>query len=159
MEHRRYKADSPLRVTLRQGIRTCISAFIFDYPKFNFSRHDCARIDNTVESLTKEGMITQGRRREKYEWVGASMIEKMSRSWFQAALDDGCLSWDIVIHKALTVVLQSALACRSGDIAKSQLRTSEFMRWSDIKLKLTPGDDTLDGLQLTVVIKFEKGHK
>ena len=83
MQARRgHQADSPLRYSLVQGIRTCTSAFTFDYPKFTFSKHECAQVDSLVSGLAAEGLITRGRRREKYYWIGASMVEKMSRAWF-----------------------------------------------------------------------------
>lgn len=159
MHARGYQADSPLQISFRQGIHACISAFTFDYPKFALSKNECSRIDGLVSGLAGEGSLTRGRRRKEYHWIGASMVEKMSRAWFQTALEDGCLSWDITIHKALMVVLQSALACRSVDITRSRGYTEESMRWDDIKMKLTHGDDSLDGVQLTCIIKFEKGHK
>ena len=159
MRIRGHQVDSPLRISFQKGIQVCIAVFTYDYPKFTLSKHECTRIDSLVDSLAAEGSLTRGRRRDKYQWIGASMIEKMSRAWFQAALDDGCLSWDVTIHKGLTVVLQSALACRAGDMTLSRGYTNEFMQWIDITMKLAPGDDSLDGIQLTCLLRFEKNHK
>lgn len=149
----------PLRASLKHGLRQLFSALIFKYPDFNLTKHDCSQIDALVDNLAAEGRLIRGRVRERYEWIGVAVVEKMARAWFQAALDDGCLSWDIVIHKAMTVVLQSALCCRGGDIALSKLYTVEFMRWEHLVVKVPPGKNTLDDVQLTCQLKFVKGHK
>jgi hypothetical protein len=149
----------PLRKSIRKGILALFSALTFEHPKFNLSKHECSRIDALIDGLSDEGKLLRGRVREKFEWVGVSIVEKMTRSWLQAALDDGCLSWDIIIHKALTVVLQSALACRGGEIARSKGYTVEYMRWSHLEMKLPPGKNTLDDVRLTGLLKFQKTKK
>ncbi len=156
---RAVEAPIPLRKSIKKGLLSLFSALTFKYPKFNLSKHECSRIDALIDGLSAEGKLLRGRRRKKFEWIGVSIVEKMSRCWLQAALDDGCLSWDIIIHKALTVVLQSALACRGGEISRSKGYTVEYMRWSHLVMKLPPGENTLDDVQLTCLLKFEKTKK
>ncbi|MCJ1435728.1 hypothetical protein MMC27_005103 [Xylographa pallens] len=162
VKHIRARGDEapvPLRSSIRRGVSVLCSALIFEFPKFSLSKHDCSRVDALIDGLADDGQLRRGRHREQYQWIGVSLVEKMSRSWLQAALDNGCLSWDIVIHKALTLVLQSALLCRAGEIAKSKLYTVEFMRWRDMVMTLPLGADTLDDVQLTCLLRFEKGKK
>jgi hypothetical protein len=33
------------------------------------------------------------------------------------------------------------------------------MRWSHLEMKLLPGENTIDGVQLTCTLEFEKGKK
>ena len=159
MSGRGVEAPIPLRKSIKKGILSLISALTFEYAKFNLSKHECSRIDALIDSLSDEGKLVRSRRREKLQWLGISIVEKMLRCWFQAALDDGCLSWDVIIHKALTVVLQSALGCRGGEIAMSRGYTAQYMRWNDLEMKLVPGKNTLEDIQLTICLKYEKTKK
>lgn len=150
---------APLRTGIKKGLYFLFSSMTFEYPKFNLTKHECSKIDALIDSLAEEGKLIRGKRRAKNEWIGVAIVEKMSRCWLQAALDGGCLSWDIVIHKAMSVVLQSALCCRAGEIAKSCYYTMESMRWSHLVMKLPPGRNTLDDVHLTCQLKFMKGKK
>jgi hypothetical protein len=156
---RELNAPVPLRTTVKRGVLTMISSLTFEYPKFTLSTHECGKIDALVDGLADEGKLARGRKRERYEWIGMNLVEKMSRSWLQTALDDGCLSWDIIIHKALGVVLQASLVCRGGEIARSKNYIVEYMQWSHLEMKLAEGENTIDGVQLDVCLKFEKGKK
>ena len=153
------EAPVPLRASMKTGLVSLFAALVFEYPKFNLSKHECARIDTVLDDLSAEGKLLRGRRREKFQWIGVNMVEKMCRSWLQIALDEGCLSWDIVIHKALVVTLQCALGCRAGEIALSKGYTTEYMRWSHLVMKLPPNVNTIDDVQLTCILKFEKNNK
>jgi hypothetical protein len=146
-------------MSIKKGILSMFAALIFEYPKFNLSKHECARIDAVIDDLSDEGKLLRGRKREQFQWIGVNIVEKMCRCWLRAALDEGCLSWDIIIHKALTVVLQSALGCRGGEIALSKGYTVEYMRWSHIVMKLPLNGNTIDDIQLTCLLKFEKSKK
>ncbi len=73
-------------------------------------------------------------------------VKTMCRCWLQTALDEGCLSWDIIIHKVLTVVVQASLMCRGGKITLSKGYKDEYLRWSHSGMKLAPTDTTIDGI-------------
>jgi len=88
------------------------------------------------------------------------MLEKMSRSWLRLGLDVGCKSWDVHLQKLLSVVILSALGTRSGELALSVHYTEEYMRWEHISLKLGKGGrNTIDDVEATVLLCFEKGKK
>ena len=62
--------------------------------------------------------------------------------------------------ETLSIVMLSALGCRSGELALSVHYTKEYMRWGYIKLKLDErGRNTIDELKATVLLCFEKGKK
>ncbi|RDL33092.1 uncharacterized protein BP5553_08531 [Venustampulla echinocandica] len=150
---------TPLRSCIRKGIQSLFSGLTFEYPKFNLTRHECTKLDALIDTLASEKKLLRGKRRAKNEWIGVALVENMSRCWLQAALDCGCLSWDVVIHRAMTVVLQSALCCRAGEISKSCGYTVEFMRWSHLVMTLPPGQNTLDDVHLTCQVNYMKGKK
>jgi hypothetical protein len=62
----------------------------------------------------------------------------------QAALNDGCISWDIQLYKPLFTVLLSAFGCKSGEVSLTDRYTVEYMRWGHIELKLATGRNTID---------------
>ncbi|KAK0129018.1 hypothetical protein ONS95_000958 [Cadophora gregata] len=152
-------AHVPMRQGIKRGIGRLCSALVFEYPNFTLSKHESVKIDAVVDELAMEGKLERGRRRKANQWVGVAIIEKMCRCWLQAALDEGCLSWDIVIHKVLCVALQTALAARSGDITLSKGYTTEYMQWSDLVMKLSEHGDALDDIELTCTLRFEKNKK
>jgi hypothetical protein len=131
---------------------------VFKYPAFKLSRHESIRIDTVLDTLSKEKKVLRGKWR-KSQWLGANLLEKVSRAWLRAALDKGCLSWDVQLHKLLSIVLLSALACRSGEVSLSRGYADEYMRWSHIKLKLAADGNTVDNLEADVTLSFEKGKK
>lgn len=71
----------------------------------------------------------------------------------------GCLSWDIVVAKYLSVVPVASLGCRSGDVTGSNGYTGfEYMQWRHIDL-LYEGEPTYLNLRATVTLKVQKGYK
>lgn len=144
--------------TLRVGLDRLIEALIFKYPDFKLSRNDSIRIDTVLDALAKEKKVLRGRWR-KNQWLGVNMLEKMSRAWLQEALDDGCRSWDVQLHKLFSIVLVSALGCRSGEVARTDRSVEEYMRWSHIELKLAAGRATIDDLEANITLCYEKGKK
>lgn len=59
----RGKNRSPLRQTVMHGVGELITALIFEYPKFNLTKHECSRIDALIDTLAAEGKLDRGRRR------------------------------------------------------------------------------------------------
>lgn len=90
-------------------------------------------------------------------------MSRMVRSWFNHHLQKGTASWDVVIAKALSITLMSALGCRSGDVAKSRLYTTEVLRYRDIEITIDTADESKEPSlsDLRVMIKLEhcKGSK
>ncbi|EPE35495.1 C2H2 and C2HC zinc finger [Glarea lozoyensis ATCC 20868] len=156
---REIDSPAPLQRTLKAGIRVLISSLTFDYPKFALTRNERARLDAVFDTLADEGKLVRGRARKELHWVGTYLVEKMVRAWFQNAIDNGYRSWDIVVHKALSVVLQSALACRAGEICRSKGYETEYMQWSDIVMTLPPGWTTIDDVQVSCLLRYEKNQK
>lgn len=153
---------APQAKTVKGGIQSLVSACIWKFPEFKLSAHELTRIDTVIDTvidtLSKEGKLLRGTWRKR-EWVGIALVEKLTRAFLQAAIDRGCLSWDVILCKVLSIVLMSALACRSGDIALTQGYTNEYLRWEDVQLKLGKGGDTIDDLEADVTLRSEKGKK
>jgi hypothetical protein len=144
--------------TIRAAFQKLESALVFKYPEFKLSNHECARLDALFATLAKEKKLLRGRWRER-QWLGANMLEKMSRSWLRLGLDAGCNSWDVHLQKLLSVVMLSALGCRSGELTLSELYKEEYMRWKHVTLKLEKGGNTMDDVQASILLCFEKNKK
>ncbi len=85
----------------------------------------------------------------------------MAQSWLQDALVNGTNWWDITILSLLSIVMMSALDCRSGDMIRaSGYRGNEYMRFEHITLKLAgDGSARFENLVALVPIAYQKGQK
>ncbi|KAK9236322.1 hypothetical protein V1525DRAFT_433883 [Lipomyces kononenkoae] len=143
--------------TMKSAVLLLVRGLEFKYPHFKLSTHYAARIDALLSDLAKEGKLLRGKW-SKDEWLGIVLFEKMARAWLQAALDQGCLSWDVQISKLLSVSLVVALACRGGEVTVSSGYTTECLKWRHVELKLA-GNGTVNDIEATIIICFEKGKK
>ena len=83
----------------------------------------------------------------------------MIRAFLEHFHTYGCLSWDIVVAKCLSVVPVASLGCRSGDVTGSNGYTGfEYMQWRQIDL-LYEGEPKTLNLRATVTLKVQKGYK
>jgi hypothetical protein len=76
---RRRETLIPLRISIKKGIISLISALTFEYPKFNLSKHECGQINALVGGLADKGRLLRGRAREMLQWIGVNLIKKTSR--------------------------------------------------------------------------------
>lgn len=135
---------------------------IFDYPFFKLSPHDSLRIKTLVDGFVKEGKLTKEPSRELH-WVGVSLVKRMVDALFDDAVENGTRSWDVTILRVLSLVLTSALQCRSGDIHKHHRDEDDqplpFIAYKDVRLKLIDGGREIHNLEARITIRNEKGHK
>jgi hypothetical protein len=68
----------------------------------------------------------------------------MIQGFSKLGLDAGYNSWDVHLQKLLSLVMLSALGCRSGELALSSGYLDESMRWEHIKLELEKGGGNSD---------------
>ncbi|KAH9223686.1 hypothetical protein DL95DRAFT_453629 [Leptodontidium sp. 2 PMI_412] len=130
--------------------------------KDNYGRREMERITVHLDQLVKRGLLVKGRWFKK-QWLGFRVVEKLAHAWLGKAILQGCISWDKVLLKLLNVVLLSALAARSGDVARSHLyKGDEALCWQDIELTLS-GEETeglsVQNLRAKVNLKYLKGRK
>jgi hypothetical protein len=140
------------------GLRRLITSLRFDFPDFHMTTHERMRLTNVMEDLAKQGRLTKDPKRQA-QWMGAFLAKKLVTAFLEDALNSGTLSWDVTISKALSIVLTSALMCRSGDVARnSAYHGMECLLFEHIHLKL----GKIEGLERLVglfTVRFEKGRK
>ena len=88
----------------------------------------------------------------------------MATTWLELVLQDGCRAWDTRLQMLLSLVLQSSLSCRGGNIARSQgYQGLKCLQWQHITMKLRREGDGLaasvEGLEAYMVLRFTKGDK
>ena len=149
---------APQLGTLRRAISSLTEGLIFRYPKFSLTPHDGKKIDVVLDAFAKEGKLLRGKWR-KNQWLGVVVFEKMARAWLLAGLEQGCLSWDVHLHKLLSLTLAVALNARVGDVARTQHYHVEFMKFGHIQIKLPEGGATVEDLEAFVTICHEKAKK
>ena len=143
---------------------TLISALQFKYPskpkQFEIAAGERMRSNAILVEHTEEGRLFKGRRRER-EYLVQSLLTQMCESWLRDALDNGTVSWDVTLARALSVVLQSALNFRMGDITRAYLCTgNEYLTWGDICLRIkNDKPPSYENLVARVDLRFTKGKK
>jgi hypothetical protein len=144
---------------LQGGIQHLVKSCIFYHSAFSLSRHDTSRIAATVDYLYQEGRLTKDPSWQK-NWVGTFLVRRLVTALIEDALKNGTINWDVVMSKALSIVMVAALASRAGDVTVAQLdgQTLPFLCYNDITIKLK-GGRAVEDLEAQVVIRNEKGAK
>lgn len=135
-------------------------ALAFHYPDYKLSRHAALRIDVTIQKLLDDGQITKDPVREK-QWLTCQIVKKLATAVMSDAVQQGTQSWDVTLAGTFSLVLQAAMASRSGDFKRSAHYTGdEYLKWQDIELVATVSDDNNE-LVFKMMIKlfYRKGHK
>lgn len=126
-----------------------------------YGAYEILRIQVHLDQLVKRDLLIKGRWFKKI-WVGLVVIQRLAYNWLEAALADGCLSWDRVLLKLLSVILQSALAARAGDIARSKGYFGvEYLSYKeDVELTLSPQSPlSVQHLRGKFTLKYTKDKK
>jgi hypothetical protein len=131
-------------------------AITLKYPDRATSRNDKLKVDAAVQELLDTDQVTNDPVREKL-WIGCVMIQKLATAVLSDAVQQGTKNWDLTIASTFSIVLQAALASRSGETTRSAGYTGdEYMKWQDIELTAT-GDGS--AFKMTVKLLYRKGHK
>ena len=134
-------------------------ALVFHYKDFKLTKQDAHRIDAVIQQLLNDGKITKDPVRERL-WLGSRIVQQMAVAMLNNAINNGTKSWDVTLSCCLTIVLQSALACRAGDIQRSKHYTGEeYLQWKHITLKATGATVQNPKLTMLVTLLYRKGHK
>jgi len=128
-----------------------------------YGKHHLGRIEAHLQQRVTKGKLVRGVWYKK-QWISFMTLLRMSRSWFQRAMSEGTSSWDVMLTKITSVVMQSAMSSRSGDITRSQLYEGfECLCWKDIILTLDEATDRsmpkVEDLRGTFLLRFTKGYK
>ena len=128
-----------------------------------YTPHHVTRIEIHLQQLVSQGKLVRGTWYKK-QWISFMTLFKIASSWLAHALMNGTYSWDITLTKLASVVTQSALSSRAGDITRSQLYEGlECLCWKDITLQLDSASDrgapSVQDLRGTFVLCFTKGAK
>lgn len=130
------KDGAPAFSVIKEGLRHVITCLQFRFKDFILNKSERLRLTSCVNKLHDEGKITQISTRDRH-WVTAQIVTRLVSGMFAQALTGGTLSWDVTISRALSILLQSALACRAGEVGFSQGYDHLFaMRYEHIEVKV-----------------------
>jgi len=110
--------------------------------------------------MVKKGKLLTGTWRKR-QFVGFLVLKMILGRNVAMALTEGVSNWDIMILKWASIVFQSSLDCRAGEVAKSDGYTgNEFLKWSDIEVRFDcSGNQEFENIVARVCIRWEKGTK
>lgn len=122
-----------------------------------FTAHDAARIAATFTDLERSGLLTTQPVRE-LQWIGILSVRQMVESIMHDTVDNGVMSWDLVVSKCLTLVMMTSFGARARNLALSAGHDSDqYCQWQHIRVKVKSGfPPTLDNVQTTTTLAFEK---
>ncbi|KAM0440829.1 hypothetical protein ACHAPT_000130 [Fusarium lateritium] len=130
---------------------------VFRYRDFKLDAHDLSRIEYTFKDLHREGVLTKEGSRSDKHWITSDMIGMMLKAMLQDGIQNGTLSWDVLIMKAVSLLLQCVVGSRAGDIRRSALYEGvECLRWEHIHMILDPSDGK-NLFRSTIELVFVKG--
>jgi hypothetical protein len=154
-------SDGKIAWTMIKNARMQLDrALTFHYSDYKLSRHVALRIDATIQKLLDDGQITKDPVREK-QWLTCQIVKKLATAVISDAVQQGTRSWDMTLAGTFSLVLQAAMASRSGDFTRSAHYTGdEYLKWQDIQLVATGSNDN-NGLVFKMLIKlsYRKYHK
>ncbi|KAK5172655.1 uncharacterized protein LTR77_002775 [Saxophila tyrrhenica] len=153
--------------TIWQGIAVIIAYGTWKWRNFDFGPYDAARVKQSIQQSIDSGILMKGAFRERAS-LGFATLSRLVRNYLQHVMDRGTGNYDHVINRTLAVVLQSALACRSGDIAVSKGYSDRYcLRFEHVELFLLPPPDdedpttasSLQHLRAIFTLAYTKCHK
>lgn len=92
-------------------------------------------------------------------WLVCRTTNALSTALLQDALLNGSPNWDITLSDVLAILLQSALACRPGDMKMTDgYKQKEDLQLKDVDLRVTETSEE-PAIKMTVTLRFCKGFK
>lgn len=155
---------APSKLTIIAGITVILQYgnFTWDDAKdgYRFSRHDRERLQTWMHDATKDGRLVKGTWNPK-TWIGFSTLSRMVLKFLQHHHEVGIGNWDIVIARCLAATLVSAVAGRSGDVARTgKYKGMEYLQWRHIKMSLPHGSSpSFAHIEASITLASVKGYK
>ncbi|PVH99893.1 hypothetical protein DM02DRAFT_413875 [Periconia macrospinosa] len=107
----------------------------FTWADFHLSAHDHQLINAWKNDAIQKARLSTGSTYQR-SWIGYATLSRLVREFLLYRVTNGTLTLDPVIAKVLSVVLMSALGCRAGDIALSDLYSgNEFLSSACFQLR------------------------
>ncbi|KAI1867821.1 uncharacterized protein JN550_006962 [Neoarthrinium moseri] len=136
----------------------------FQFPDFKVTAHDERRFTATLARLERDGVLTKERVQEA-QWITSETVHLLSRSMLHDAIQNGTLSWDAIIMKTMSLILQAAVSGRAGDVRRSfrydDPDDDDNLRcvcWEHIVMRMDFRDDQRI-FTATVTLKHTKGPR
>ena len=153
--------------TVRLYWRGIVELLKFRYDAFtiNYTVTWQKRIATHLDQLCASGKLMRGRY-QKREYLGFAILGRMITLWLRDAIEHGCLSWDVVVLKPLSVLIVAACAARSGDVTRSDgCNGLEYLRYEHVELRVDQtlhagkGSRSVQTLMCKVTLPYTKGLK
>ncbi|RGP63341.1 c2h2 and c2hc zinc finger [Fusarium longipes] len=142
---------------VKTGLSIIKKNLAFQYKEFKLDEYDEAHLKNTLENLVQDGVLTKEPTRDDKHWVTGDIIGKMIKAMLEDGVNNGTMSWNALIMKTVSLLLQSITGGRSGDIRQSHLyQDSECLQWKHISISLDQ-DDSL--FRATIDLVYTKGFR
>ena len=144
--------------TIKSAEYSISHSLVFHHREWQLTKHDAARMDALMFKNLKDGRVTKEPSFQK-QWSSAMLVKQMVHAILRDAIKNGTRSWDVTIHKCLSLVLEAATCSRSGDIRQTQrCKEPVHLRWEHITIKIT-GTGEHPRMRMPIKLLYTKGHK
>ncbi|KAJ4131000.1 hypothetical protein NW768_006540 [Fusarium equiseti] len=114
----------PTLNTVEVGLSIIKKEMSFLYKEFKLDSHDDARLNATLDQLVRVGRLNGESPLSEKAWVTSDIIGRMVKAMLKDGINKGTISWDILIMKALSLLMQSINAARAGELRRSNLKVT-----------------------------------
>ncbi|KAH7393383.1 hypothetical protein BKA64DRAFT_755535 [Cadophora sp. MPI-SDFR-AT-0126] len=147
----------------RHLIRSVLTNCTFYFADFKFTKHDRIRLNSLTNTLIKTDVLSTDATKER-QWVGVLVVRLIATRFIHYAINEGGVrNWDVAWSKIASLVLQSALASRCGDILRAAKYGNHYcLEWKHINIRFSakPGAGTsFADLVMVIDLQFEKHDK
>ncbi len=120
--------------TLYEGIQTILDVYNFSHGLVA-TEQEQMQCEDAIIQLVNNGQLSQAEHPDRF--VGFILLQRLSRVWFEHALKEGSLSWDVTISHAMSVALMTALRCHAHRIILGYGSLDDsFLKWEDIDMRI-----------------------
>lgn len=121
---------------MRSGIKQIFILIKKDFPDFVLDRKQSRALEAAMHSLDREGTLTK-QPLHKEEWITCKLVLTMVTALVSDSVIHRTHDWSITISRALSIVLQTSLTARAGDMSLSRHTSSDYcLRYKHVVIRV-----------------------
>jgi hypothetical protein len=142
---------------LQRGLRAVIVGLQFRHRQWAPDRNASTRFRVVIRELFVQNKLTRDPIKIK-QWLTMRLTIQMANALMEQALTSDVKSWDVLIMRLLSWILQSAVDGRAGDVTMTKGYITHFLKWEDFVFQLGE-EGTFESLTVKVALKNSKNIK
>ncbi|KAH6990657.1 hypothetical protein BKA56DRAFT_213306 [Ilyonectria sp. MPI-CAGE-AT-0026] len=122
---------------LRAGLDHIMEWTVANFHDFQLTEHAKAPLELAMDALVFDKILSTDLVGPPKQWITTDAIGSIVKAMLQDGLQNGTLSWDVLIMKTLSLLLQCILSAKTGDLRESyDYEEYECLYWKDIHVQM-----------------------